>query len=315
MKKYLVLAILFFALAIPVVLLAETTLPSSTISGQTTTDTTVKLFPKPLKAGDATQDVKNLQNILKNDQTIYPEGLVTGYYGKLTEEAVKRLQEKYGLPKTGIVDESTQAVIFPPKVELKILAPNGGEVWDKSELHTIMWETKIGSVAYQGREILAKSSSAPNSTSGNAATSPDYSRPFFHTASLDLVPNPVSLSAQRVHHIATVDLYDSQYSWKISAEILNGTNYYVRISVGENVPCAYRMQGQTNEQDIAVLCPLRDATYSASDISDAPFSITGTTPPSSEIIAKLKAHVEQLQQSLEKLSRQIQELKALIENL
>ena len=39
--------------------------------------------------------VKTLQTWLAKDKTIYPEGLVTGYFGKLTLLAVKRFQTKY----------------------------------------------------------------------------------------------------------------------------------------------------------------------------------------------------------------------------
>ena len=49
-------------------------------------------------------EVKRLQEQLAKDASLYPEGLTTGYFGSLTEAAVKRLQQKHGLPQTGIVD-------------------------------------------------------------------------------------------------------------------------------------------------------------------------------------------------------------------
>ncbi len=48
-----------------------------------------------LKYKDRGEDVKNLQEMLKNDPAVYPEGLVTGYFGPLTNQAVIRFQEKY----------------------------------------------------------------------------------------------------------------------------------------------------------------------------------------------------------------------------
>jgi len=38
--------------------------------------------------------------MLLNDG-VYPEGLITGYYGQLTKKAVQRFQEKYGIAKQG----------------------------------------------------------------------------------------------------------------------------------------------------------------------------------------------------------------------
>jgi peptidoglycan hydrolase-like protein with peptidoglycan-binding domain len=64
-----------------------------------------------LAPGSESDDVKTLQRILKSDPMIYPEGLVTGYFGSLTEKAVMRFQEKHGLKATGRVDETTFAFI------------------------------------------------------------------------------------------------------------------------------------------------------------------------------------------------------------
>jgi len=75
-------------------------------------------FTKNLKRGVIGDDVKNLQELLSKDPDIYPEGLVTGYFGSLTESAIKRFQEKYakdilqpwGLTKgTGFVGQTTIA--------------------------------------------------------------------------------------------------------------------------------------------------------------------------------------------------------------
>ena len=41
--------------------------------------------------------VSALQKFLARDASIYPEGYVTGYYGPLTEQAVKRFQSRHGL--------------------------------------------------------------------------------------------------------------------------------------------------------------------------------------------------------------------------
>jgi len=75
-------------------------------------------FTQNLRYGDNNPDVLNLQACLKSDPTLYPEGLVTGYFGSLTKAAVIRFQEKYadkvlkplGLSGgTGFVGPSTKA--------------------------------------------------------------------------------------------------------------------------------------------------------------------------------------------------------------
>ncbi|MEW6610811.1 MAG: peptidoglycan-binding domain-containing protein [Patescibacteria group bacterium] len=57
------------------------------------------------------QEIIELQTLLKQDKTIYPEGRITGNYGELTRKAVERFQERYGLPVTGHVDVATNQKI------------------------------------------------------------------------------------------------------------------------------------------------------------------------------------------------------------
>ena len=52
-------------------------------------------FTRNLAGGMSGDDVKELQKILASDPVIYPEGLVSGYFGPLTQKAVIRFQEKY----------------------------------------------------------------------------------------------------------------------------------------------------------------------------------------------------------------------------
>ncbi len=69
-----------------------------------------------MKAESKGEDVKRLQKILAQDKSVYPEGLVTGYFGPLTLMAVKKFQVKYGIAKPGddgygFVGPKTRAVL------------------------------------------------------------------------------------------------------------------------------------------------------------------------------------------------------------
>lgn len=66
-------------------------------------------FSRALVRGTKGDDVKQLQEFLKTFPDVYPDGLVTGYFGPLTEMAVKRFQEKNGIESIGIVGPKTQA--------------------------------------------------------------------------------------------------------------------------------------------------------------------------------------------------------------
>ena len=66
-------------------------------------------FTKSLYRGIKNNEVKALQEFLKQSPDIYPEGLVTGYFGPLTEAAVKRFQAKNSIESIGVVGPKTRA--------------------------------------------------------------------------------------------------------------------------------------------------------------------------------------------------------------
>lgn len=67
---------------------------------------TLKLI-KHLRVGMSGDDVKTLQELLATDRDVYPEGLITGYFGRLTEKAVRVLQKKLCLDQVGQVGPHT----------------------------------------------------------------------------------------------------------------------------------------------------------------------------------------------------------------
>jgi peptidoglycan hydrolase-like protein with peptidoglycan-binding domain len=62
---------------------------------------------RQLRAGMSGEDVSLLQQILATDSEIYPEGLITGYFGKLTEKAVRKFQKIANLEQIGSVGPKT----------------------------------------------------------------------------------------------------------------------------------------------------------------------------------------------------------------
>lgn len=67
------------------------------------------VFNSDLEVGTRGDDVTRLQQLLASDASLYPEGLITGYFGKATQAAVRRFQQKQGLPAVGRVGPQTRA--------------------------------------------------------------------------------------------------------------------------------------------------------------------------------------------------------------
>lgn len=71
------------------------------------------IFSKMLMRGFSGADVQKLQVILMTSPIggtdIYPEAITSGYFGILTEKAVKRFQAKYGIEPLGMLGPKTRA--------------------------------------------------------------------------------------------------------------------------------------------------------------------------------------------------------------
>src|SRR3989344_2768963 len=66
-----------------------------------------------LKPGMEGADVSALQRFLTADRSVYPEGLITGYYGSLTVVAVQRWQAKNGIASSGAPDTTGFGQVGP----------------------------------------------------------------------------------------------------------------------------------------------------------------------------------------------------------
>ncbi len=86
---------------------AETSIGSTSA---TATTTATMLTPNAigfLHIGDSGSRVRLLQMMLAADPGIYPRGIISGFFGKLTSDALKRYQKKHGLDQVGFVGPET----------------------------------------------------------------------------------------------------------------------------------------------------------------------------------------------------------------
>ena len=78
--------------------------PSATVTSEAAKPEAVPPeFTRSLSRGSSGDDVRKLQEFLARDKEIYPDGLITGYFGPLTEAAVKKWQEKHQIESVGVV--------------------------------------------------------------------------------------------------------------------------------------------------------------------------------------------------------------------
>lgn len=78
-----------------------------TLSLEKITNPSNLLINPGLTLGSSGEEVKILQAALSVDKNIYPSGIVSGYFGSLTKQAVVNFQKKYQIPESGKIDEAT----------------------------------------------------------------------------------------------------------------------------------------------------------------------------------------------------------------
>lgn len=66
---------------------------------------------RQLEVGMSGSDVTALQTFLAQDSSLYPQGLITGYYGFLTKSAVSNFQSRNGIAAVGRVGPQTLPVL------------------------------------------------------------------------------------------------------------------------------------------------------------------------------------------------------------
>ncbi len=247
-----------------------------------------------LKIGSRSEEVKNLQEILKEDSTIYPEGLITGYFGSMTKKAIQKVQAKCKVSETGVIDNNTYRCIFPVDYEVTVISPNGGESWDRGQIQTIKW-----SYTYP---VELKTNDAKIMPPHWSKASIDLFKKELCRAEICPAVEPQSVF---VKHLATVNLFKGSYSWKIDNDIANASDYVIRISVGEGIIPMYLYEKGKE----AIRPEIWPSPKTSWDESDSSFSITGTqTPPDKD----LKELLNVLEEMSRLLTRAIQILQGII---
>jgi peptidoglycan hydrolase-like protein with peptidoglycan-binding domain len=66
---------------------------------------------RELEIGMSGQDVRELQTYLASNPSIYPKGIASGYFGVLTQMAIRRFQALTGIAQVGRVGPQTMAAL------------------------------------------------------------------------------------------------------------------------------------------------------------------------------------------------------------
>lgn len=100
------------------------------------------VFTKILRRGNTGIEVRKLQEVLAAMPDVYPEKLITSYFGLLTQQAIRRFQVKYNIISSG--DENTTGYgQVGPKTRAKLNELASSQASESTSLSTNQGTTKI----------------------------------------------------------------------------------------------------------------------------------------------------------------------------
>jgi peptidoglycan hydrolase-like protein with peptidoglycan-binding domain len=111
-------------------------------SGSLVSVTPIEHFTKSYQKGDKNVEIEHLQEILFSENVSFPQNLITGYFGSITENSLKLFQKKHGLAETGIVDSATQTQLNSiSHSEMKLETPGNFVMFDTDLKQGVQSET------------------------------------------------------------------------------------------------------------------------------------------------------------------------------
>lgn len=178
-----------------------------------------------LRFGSRGAQVTQLQNFLATSPTIYPQALVTGYFGSLTKAAVVRYQTAHQLAADGIVGPITRA-----RINTEIGEGGMGTGAD-------IMEPTISNLMVNS--VTASSASFTWYTGENSVGKIYYSNTPLTGYDSDTAPNGFVLSGT----IASENNATTNHSITISGLSSHTTYYYRAISIDSAGNAAASLQG------------------------------------------------------------------------
>lgn len=153
----------FFSIGISVVAFTVIILPAVS---------SAEVLTRQLQLGMSGADVTALQTFLAKDNTIYPQGIISGYFGSLTKSAVSNFQARNGISSVGRVGPVTLVAInaqmnngmtagldrIAPSISSINVSPSNNSV-------NISWNTNenASAVVYYGTSPLSITEGSPSS--------------------------------------------------------------------------------------------------------------------------------------------------------
>ncbi len=131
------------------------------------------ILSRQLDEGMTGDDVSALQRFLATDNTIYPQGLVTGFFGPLTFSAVSNFQSRNGIATVGRVGPITLAAINRVSNSIGGSDDDNAPIISNTTVSPTTSSLNVSWTTNEDTQSLLYYSNTPISMTENTANNPD----------------------------------------------------------------------------------------------------------------------------------------------
>jgi hypothetical protein len=163
---------------------------------------------------DTKGDVSRLQKFLAQDSSIYPEGIITGYFGPATLRAVQRWQASHGLASSGNPDTTGYGYVGPKTRSAMASGCGSGQI---STTQTTPLPTPTTETVYQCPDGTTVFGGDESSCSVTTTTTSNYGAPV-----VSGIKGPASLAAGQTGTWTVVASVPNQQGAQLSYSVVWG---------------------------------------------------------------------------------------------
>ncbi|TSC61411.1 MAG: peptidase M15A [Parcubacteria group bacterium Athens0416_74] len=240
------------------------------------------LIGRVLKLGSSGDDVTRLQRFLAVDPSIYPEAMITGYYGSLTEAAVKRWQTKYNIVSSGDAESTGFGVTGPrtaAAISLQCSGGSTGGVVGNVTSPTVGGFIQVTPVT--GNAPLTVSVVATVNTV-NACQAVTYTLDWGDGTVPQNIPVPAGNCAQLQHTYSHIYLYGGTYLVRLSAG-QHSTSATVTVSGAAGPVSIVTPSSPSLPAAISISAPTAGQTIQRGVATNISWSASGNIPANSQV--------------------------------
>lgn len=249
------------------------------------------LIGRVLKRGSTGDDVTRLQRFLAVDASIYPEALITGYYGTLTEAAVKRWQTRYNIVSSGDAESTGFGVAGPRtaaaiSLQCSTTGSTGGGVGGGMNVSTPTVGGFIQVTPVVGNAPLTVRVTATVNTV-NSCQAVNYALEWGDGTIPQSIPVPAGACNQVQQSYTHVFLYGGTYILRLSAG-QHSTTATVQVSgIGAPVPINTIVTGATTPVSLSISSPTGGQDFKRGDAVTIAWNAGGSIPSNSQVTLDL----------------------------